>query len=328
MVKKHKIKKIAVLTSGGDGPGMNAAIRSVVRYAHYYGIKTYGVLRGYAGLVDNEMVEMGLRSVSNIIQHGGTILKTSRCKEFETKAGLSRAVRNLDENGIEGLITIGGDGTYRGAYDLTKVWRGQVVGAPGTIDNDLYGTDETIGYDTAVNTALEAIDKIRDTADSHERFFLIEVMGRHAGFIAIEVGIGGGAEEVLIPETKSDLSRLSRRLIEGKRKGKTSSIVIVAEGEEEGNAFQIAEKLKKVCQIESRVVVLGHVQRGGNPTARDRSLATELGAYAVEALRNGKTGVCVGKIGGMLKTTPLKTAFSKKKKPNSFLLKLIPILSN
>jgi 6-phosphofructokinase 1 len=325
--KRKKIGRIAVLTSGGDAPGMNAAIRAVVRVACYHGIEVFGVMRGYQGLIGDEFVKLSPREVSNVIQRGGTILKTSRSREFETAQGLRKAAENLEANGIDGLIVIGGDGTYRGAIDLARYWDGGIIGVPGTIDNDLYGTDDTIGYYTAVNTALEAIDKIRDTADAHERFFLVEVMGRHAGFIALDVGISGGAEEVLVPETKTKLKDVCDHLCAGKAKGKASSIIVVAEGDEEGNAFQIAEKLKTMSGNEYRVVVLGHLQRGGSPTAADRILATELGAFAVEQLMKGRSGVAVGTVNHELVTVSLKDCVSKKKKLNGYLLKLLPVLA-
>lgn len=268
MKHKAEINRIALLTSGGDAPGMNAAIRAVVRVGHYFRMKTYGIMRGYQGLIKGEFSEFGPRDVSNIIHRGGTVLKTSRCKEFETSEGLRKAKLNLEKKKIDGLMVIGGDGTYRGAYELSRIWDGQILGVPGTIDNDLYGTDFTIGYDTAVNTALEAIDKIRDTAESHERIFLVEVMGREAGFIALDVGISGGAEDVLVPEIKTNLKAICKHLCAAKEAGKTSSIIIVAEGEEEGGAFQIAEKLKEMSGNEYRVVVLGHLQRGGTPEWR------------------------------------------------------------
>ncbi len=284
-------------------------------------------MRGYKGLINNEIIEFGPRSVSNIIQRGGTILKSSRCKEFEKQQGIRKAKVNLERKEIDGLIVIGGNGTYRGGYDLSKVWSGKIMGIPATIDNDLYGTDYTIGYDTAINTALECIDKIRDTADAHERFFLVEVMGRKAGFIALDVAVSGGAEEVLIPETKTRVKDICERLCAGKKKGKMSSIIVVAEGDEEGGAFKIAEELKKMSGNEYRVVVLGHLQRGGVPTAADRLLAAELGAFAVEQLMKGKSGVAVGKVNDQLITTPLKYTWTKRKKLNPFLLKLVPILA-
>lgn len=326
-VVMKKIQKIAVLTSGGDSPGMNAAIRAVVRTARCRGLEVHGVLRGYRGLMEGAFEELGPRSVSNIIQRGGTILKTSRHGDFRTKKGLTQAARSLDNRQIEGLIAIGGNGTYNGAMDLAKVWKGQIITAPGTIDNDLYGTDFTIGYDTAVNTALGAIDKIRDTADSHERFFLIEVMGRHAGFIALDVAISGGAEEVLIPEMHQPIKALAKRLLASEKRGKLSNILIVAEGSLHGGAFETAKKLGAITGHDYKVMVLGHMQRGGTPTAVDRILATELGSFAVDQLILGKSGLAVGKRNGRLVTTPLKEAVTRRKKISNYLLKLLPILS-
>jgi 6-phosphofructokinase 1 len=322
-----QIKRIAILTSGGDAPGMNATIRAIVRSSHFYGLETLGVLRGYKGLIKNEFIQLGPRSVSNTVHRGGTFLKTSRCSEFETVPGLNLAKTNLIANEIDGLIVIGGDGTYHGAYDLQKIWPGKIVAIPGTIDNDLYGSDLTIGYDTAVNTALDAIDKIRDTAESHERFFLVEVMGRFSGFIALNVGVAGGAEEILIPEVKTSIRTVCRQLCEGKKKGKTSSIIIVAEGEKAGGAFAVAKKLKKMSGNEYRVVVLGHLQRGGCPSAADRILATELGAFAVDQILKGKTAIAVGKIAGQMTTTYLPQTWKKKKKLDYYLLKLLHVLA-
>ncbi len=322
-----KIKRIAVLTSGGDSPGMNAAIRAVVRAAHFRGLEAWGVLRGYRGLMEGAFEKLVPRSVSNIIQRGGTILKTSRHGDFRTQKGLRQAARELDRRGIDGLVAIGGNGTYGGALDLSKVWKGNILTLPGTIDNDLYGTDSTIGYDTAVNTALEAIDKIRDTADAHERFFLIEVMGRHAGFIALDVAISGGAEEVLIPEKHEPVAALGKRLVASEKCGKLSNILIVAEGSTHGGAFDAAKKLRAVTGHDYRVVVLGHMQRGGSPTAADRILASELGCFAVEQLLLGKTGVAAGKCGGKLVLTPLKDAIRRSKKISPHLLRILPILS-
>ncbi len=322
------MKKIAVLTSGGDSPGMNACIRAVVRVGNAYGLDVFGICRGYQGLIDQDYLVMGPRAVSNIVQRGGTMLRSSRCGDFQTEAGRKIATDFLEKMGIEGLVVIGGDGSLRGAEALSKTWKGCIVGAPGTIDNDLYGSDYTIGCDTAVNTALEAIDKIRDTADSHERVFLVEIMGRHCGFNAVQVGIGGGAEEVLIPETISKLEDVAAYLHKSAAKGKKSSILIVAEGEEEGGAFEVGAKLKEMAGIESRAIVLGHVQRGGNPTAMDRVLATELGAYAVDCLIEGKSCVMVGKIGNKLTATPLSDVLTRKKELDSYQLKLLPLLAS
>jgi len=318
--------RVAILTSGGDAPGMNAAIRSAVRSAKNLNWSVFGIKRGYRGLIYGELDEMGSRSVSNIIQHGGTILRTSRCKEFETDEGLQQAKRTLEAYGIQALIIIGGDGSFHGAVALAKIWDGQIVGLPGTIDNDLFGTDYTIGYDTAVNTAVEAIDKIRDTAEAQERFFLIEVMGREAGFIALEAGLSSGAEEIMVPEIHSELGEVHKRLMQGKQRGKTSSILVVAEGNHEGNAYEIGNKLKNLCGSDYRVVVLGHIQRGGSPTARDRILATKLGAYAVDVLAEGKTGVMVGEVKGELTTIPLEQTWQTKKPLDPYLLRLISVL--
>ncbi len=318
--------RIAILTSGGDAPGMNAAIRASVRVAKSNHWTVFGVNRGYRGLLMGELEEMGSRSVSNIIQRGGTILRSSRCKEFETDEGQATAKKTLEAFGIEGLIVIGGDGSLRGAHKLSQTWNGKIIGVPGTIDNDLYGTDFTIGFDTAVNTALEAIDKIRDTAEAQERYFLIEVMGRHAGYIALEAGIAGGAEEVLVPEISTNLPEIHNRLMKGKQRGKSSSILVVAEGNNEGTAFEIAKKLKQLCGTEYRVVVLGHIQRGGSPTAQDRIIATKLGAYAVDALKEGHTAVMAGEIHGTLCLTPLEETWTKKKALDPYLLRLGMVL--
>jgi len=321
------VKKIAVFTSGGDAPGMNAAIRAVVRVGVADGYSVVGIQGGYQGLIDNDLVHLGPRSVSNILQRGGTILRTSRSEEFKTPAGREKARAILEEHNIEALIAIGGDGTFRGAVALSKIWKGKIIGVPGTIDNDLFGTDYTIGYDTAVNTALESIDKIRDTAEAHERLFLIEVMGRHAGFIALESGVAGGAEEILIPEYPCSLKDLSERIHERRKKGKTSSLIIVAEGCSEGGAYQVAEKLKRMEHGDYRIVVLGYLQRGGSPSARDRILATKLGAYAVQVVTQGISGVMVGEIAGNLVTTPLPDTWEKKKSLDKVLLAIAPALA-
>jgi 6-phosphofructokinase 1 len=319
--------KIGVLTSGGDAPGMNAAIRSVVRAAASREWSVFGFRRGYDGLIQSDVVELAPRAVANILQLGGTVLKTARSDEFLTGAGRERAVRGLDERGLEALVAIGGDGTFRGALELARIWKGKVVGVPATIDNDVFGTDETIGFDTALNTALDAIDKIRDTASSHERLFLVEVMGRRSGFIALAVGTAGGAEEIFVPEVATDLAGCAERLIEAKNRGKAMSILVVAEGGREGNAFAVAEKLKARTGFESRITVLGHIQRGGRPSARDRILATKLGAFAVEAIAEGKTGVMVGEVRGELVSVPLEESWTRKKDLDAFLLRLIPVLA-
>lgn len=322
-----KVKRIGVLTSGGDAPGMNACIRAVVRTAVYHGIEIVGIMRGYAGLINGEIVEMDASSVSNIIQRGGTILKTARSEEFKTREGLARAAENLSRWDVDGLVAIGGDGTYRGASELSKECGVAVVGAPGTIDNDICGTDFTIGYDTATNIALDAVDRIRDTAASHDRIFFIEVMGRKSGFIALDVGVAGGAEAVMIPELPTDIAMMSKILTEGRARGKTSSIVIIAEGDDAGEAYAIAEKVKEKTGLEYRVTVLGHIQRGGSPTVQDRILASKLGAAAVKALKEGISNVMVGGVHGEVEFTPLETIWTQRKEMDTSLYKLAEMLS-
>jgi 6-phosphofructokinase 1 len=314
--------RFAVLTSGGDAPGMNAALRGVVREAHSLGHVVLGVQRGYYGLLQEELHPLGPRDVSNILQRGGTFLRTSRCPEFTREEGQIKAAETLRANAVDALIVIGGNGSLSGAMALAQHWDGQIIGLPGTIDNDLYGTDETIGYDTAVTTALDAIDKIRDTAESHERYFLVEVMGRDAGFIALQVALGGGAEEVLVPEETPDFPAMLSRLHKGKRAGKTSSIIVVAEGAYPGGATAVAEALSKLDGGDYRVTVLGHIQRGGSPTARERILSTRLGAYAVRAAVEGETGKMAGISGGELVLVPFADAVGKKKDLDRDLLAL------
>ncbi|MEI7801337.1 MAG: 6-phosphofructokinase, partial [Bacteroidota bacterium] len=288
-------KKIGVFTSGGDSPGMNAAIRAVVRSAVFNNFEVIGIRRGFEGMIDGDFIEMKSESVSNIIQRGGTILKTARSKRFITPEGMSMAAESLRKHNIDGLVALGGDGTFRGCFEFRMRENISSIGVPCTIDNDLYGTDFTIGYDTAINTAMEAIDKIRDTADSHNRLFFIEVMGRDAGFIALRSGIGGGAEAILVPETKTDIPHLISILEKGWKRNKSSSIVVVAEGDEAGGAYSIAKKVKEHFDYyDTRVSILGHMQRGGNPTCMDRVLASRLGVAAVEALIDGKENVMVG----------------------------------
>ncbi len=324
---KIDIKRIGVFTSGGDAPGMNACIRAVVRTALYHGVEVYGIMRGYEGMIQGEFTPMDRRSVSNIIQTGGTILKTSRSKEFYEEAGRQKAIQKLHEAGIEGLIAIGGDGTFRGAHKLYLESGIPIIGIPATIDNDLYGTDYTIGFDTAVNTALDAIDRIRDTAIAHGRIFWVEVMGRLAGFIAVDVGLAGGAEAILIPEVSTDLQELAEQLLRWHGMGKTSCIMVVAEGDMAGGAFQLASTVGEMTGLESRVTVLGHIQRGGKPTARDRVLASKLGAAAVEALLAGETDKMVGEVSGRIVLTPLEEAYSKRKPIDTTLLALADILA-
>jgi 6-phosphofructokinase 1 len=302
---------------------MNAALRGVVREACSLGHAVLGVQRGFQGLLNDELHPLGPRDVSNIIQRGGTVLRTSRSPEFATPEGLKKAAEALRSHSVDALIAIGGNGTLTGCMALAEHWSGQILGLPGTIDNDLYGTDETIGYNTAVNTALEAIDKIRDTADSHERYFLVEVMGRHAGFIALEVALGGGAEDVLVPEDIMDFAAISARLHKGKRAGKTSSIMVVAEGAYPGGAAAVAAELSKLGGAEYRICVLGHLQRGGSPTGRDRVLATRLAAFAVRSAMAGETGKMAGESGGKLVLVPFADAVGKKKNINRELLELV-----
>ncbi|MBU4346261.1 MAG: 6-phosphofructokinase [Candidatus Omnitrophica bacterium] len=326
------MKRIGVLTSGGDAPGMNAAIRSVVRYAVHNKIEVIGIFRGYAGLINEELKELNHRSVSNIINRGGTMLKTARCDEFLTEEGQRRAVQAIKKNKIDGLVLIGGDGTYRGGIELVKKWHLSCIGIPGTIDNDLNGTDSAIGCDTAVNTALEAIDKIRDTSTSMERIFVIEVMGREYGFIALQVALGGGAEEVLLPEKKFDFPRMCDEIVEGNIRGKVSWIIIVAEGAhlpdgQIAKAQDIAKKITEMTGLETREVVLGHIQRGGIPTARDRILATRLGAAAVELLMNGQNGKAVGVISDDINVVDLEFAVTKKELKVDNFYRLIKILT-
>lgn len=321
------IGKIGVLTSGGDAPGMNACIRAIVRSAAHYGIEVAGIRRGYAGLLDGDMIPLDTRKVTHILERGGTFLETSRCEEMKTPQGIQKAVDMMHRKHLEGLITIGGDGTFRGATELSKAGGFQVIGIPGTIDNDVYGTDFTIGFDTAINTALEATDKIRDTAESHNRLFFVEVMGRNRGFIALAVGIAAGADEILLPETETDFTALAERLKQCYRNGKRSAIVVVAEGDVPGGARTIAEQIRGMIDVEYRVVSLGHVQRGGSPTARDRILASELGAAAVDAIAEGRSGYMVGMIGSEIVLTPLSDTWTKTKELDARLLKLLHILA-
>lgn len=322
------MKKIAVFTSGGDAPGMNACIRSVVRSALFHNLEVYGIKYGYNGMIEGDIYKMKSYSVSNIVQRGGTILKSARSKDFMTKEGRKKAYEQLSSRGIEGLVAIGGDGTFTGANIFYEEYGIPVVGAPGTIDNDLFGSDYTIGFDTAVNTALEAIDKIRDTAMSHDRVFFIEVMGRHSGYIAIQSGIGGGAELVMVPETSTTINEVINALKKGKDAQKTSSIIVVAEGGEEGSAHEIATKVAPhLPSADIRVSTLGHIQRGGSPTAFDRILASRLGLAAVEGLLNGEKNVMVGIVDKEVVYTNLKIAISKSKPLDQDLIRLVDILS-
>ncbi len=321
------MKKIGVLTSGGDAPGMNACIRAIVRYGISRKLEVVGIRGGYRGILAKDIVKLGSRSVANIIHRGGTILETARCDEMKTEQGIRKANETLQSEGIEGLITIGGDGTFRGAVALAEAGDVKLIGVPGTIDNDVYGTDYTIGFDTAINTALGAIDKIRDTAGSLQRPFFVEVMGKTRGFIALEVGIAGGAEEILIPELPTKIEQLSLDISRSFKKGKKSSIVIVAEGDDAGGAFSIAQQVWERLGLEYRICVLGHVQRGGCPTARDRVLASKLGAAAVDALLEGKAGYMVGEFKGDITLTALRETWEKRKDLDSNSLRLIKALS-
>ncbi|MBO0929932.1 6-phosphofructokinase [Fibrella aquatilis] len=323
------MKRIAVFTSGGDAPGMNACIRAVVRGAVYHGIEVFGIRRGYTGMINGDIFQMTSHSVSNIVQRGGTILKSARSKEFMTPEGRAKAHEQIQKFGIEGLVAIGGNGTFTGATIFYDEYGIPTVGAPGTIDNDLYGTDYTIGFDTAVNTALEAIDKIRDTADSHDRIFIIEVMGRDSGYIAIQSGIAGGAEMVMVPEVLTPISEVVNTLKQGFVRSKSSSIVVVAEGEEEGSAAEVAEKISKLIdeELDMRVTTLGHIQRGGIPTAYDRILASRLGLGALEGLMNGEKNVMAGVINNELVYTPFRDTIRLPKPISEDLLRMVKILS-
>ncbi|TXK26899.1 6-phosphofructokinase [Pontibacter qinzhouensis] len=322
------MKRIGVYTSGGDAPGMNACVRAAVRAAVYYGLEVYGIKRGYNGMINGEIFKMDSSSVSNIIQKGGTILKSARSKEFMTKEGRQRAYDQLQQFGIEGLVAIGGNGTFTGAKLFYEEFGIPTVGAPGTIDNDLYGTDYTIGYDTAVNTALEAIDKIRDTADSHERVFFVEVMGRDSGYIAIPCAIGGGAEIAMIPEAVTTVESIIDTIRAGWGRSKTSSIIIIAEGEIEGGAMKVATKVMEVLpDMDARVTILGHVQRGGPPTVFDRMLASRLGIACVKGLIDGQKNVMAGTINSSLVYTPFEETITKKKEISQDLIKAVEMLS-
>lgn len=322
-----QIKKIGVFTSGSDSPGMNAAIRAVVRTAVLYDLEVVGIRRGYEGMINGEFVDMDRKSVSNIIQRGGTILKAGRSEEFKTPAGRKKAYDQLKSRNIDGLIALGGNGTFIGAKDLGREFDMPIIGVPCTIDNDLLGTDFTVGYDTAINTAIEAIDKIRDTAESHDRLFIVEVMGADSGLIALRVGIAIGAEAMMIPGTRSDMPALFSRLEMG-RKDKSSKIVVVAEGEEPGEAFEIGRIIKeKYPNYDTRISVLGHIQRGGKPTCMDRVLASRLGVAAVEVLRNGHRNEMAGLIHNSIVYTSFERSVKHNIDLNTDLLKVVEMLS-
>ncbi len=322
------IKKIGVFTSGGDSPGMNAAIRAVVRTANYHKIKCLGIYEGYNGLIAGDMKEMGARSVKNIINLGGTILRSARSAEFRTPEGREKAYQQCLNHKIDALVCIGGDGTFTGAQLFEKEFGIKVIGVPGTIDNDIFGTDFTIGYDTALNTAMEAIDKIRDTATSHNRVFFVEVMGRDAGFIALSSGIATGALDILIPEKSDSLDEMFGALQKAQKSGKSSSIIVVAEGEKLGNVFELAEKTKaKFANYDVKVSVLGHMQRGGTPTRADRVLASLLGYGAVIGLLEGKSNVMAGIRSNKLVYTPICEAIIKHNEIDAEMLKISEILA-
>jgi 6-phosphofructokinase 1 len=327
MINKTNIKNIGVFTSGGDSPGMNAAIRAVVRTGLYYNLDVTGIYRGYDGMISGDFQLMERKSVANIIQRGGTILKTARSEEFRTVEGRKKAYEQLIKHNVDAIVAIGGDGTFTGANIFYDEYKVPVIGLPGTIDNDLIGTDFTIGYDTAINTVIDAVDKIRDTAESHDRLFIVEVMGRDSGLIALRSGIGTGAEAILIPETKTDIRALINRL-ETSRKDKSSKIIIVAEGDDAGGAFEIAKVVKdKFPGIDTRVSILGHIQRGGAPSCMDRVLASRLGVAAVESLIAGRNREMIGVVNGQIHFTPFSNAIKHNPEVNPELLKIVEILS-
>ena len=323
------IKKIGVLTSGGDAPGMNAAIRSVVRTCAYHNIQCMGIYRGFEGMIEGDIIEMGPRAVKNIVNKGGTILKSARSKEFMTGEGRKKAHEHLKKLEIDALVIIGGDGSFTGGMVFNKEFGFPIIGIPGTIDNDIFGTMYTLGYDTALNTVVEVIDKIRDTANSHNRLFFVEVMGRDAGHIALNAGIGAGAEEILIPEENLGLDRLLESLERSKASGKSSSIVVVSEGDKIGkNVFELKDYVEEnLPEYDVRVSVLGHMQRGGSPSCFDRVLASRLGVKAVESLLEGKTNYMVGLMADKIELTPLEQAVKGKSKIDEELLRVSDIMS-
>jgi 6-phosphofructokinase 1 len=326
---EKKVSRIGVLTSGGDSPGMNAAIRAVVRTGIYHGLEVHGIMRGYQGLIEDDIYKMESRSVANIIQRGGTMLKTARCKEFFEYEGRKKAFENLKRRDIEGLIIIGGDGSFRGAVQFSKEFDLPCIGIAGTIDKDIYGTDFTIGFDTAVNTAVEAIDKIRDTMDAHDRIFIIEVMGRDAGYIALHSGIATGAENILIPELKTNIEEIINSLQEKERRKKLVNLIVVAEGDDFGGANEVQRVLKeKLPNAEIRVCILGHIQRGGSPTCLDRLISSRMGYHAVECLLEGKFNVFVGILNNKMHYIPLENAVKNKGKISEEWMKIVKILAS
>ena len=326
---EKKVTKIGLLTSGGDAPGMNAAVRAVVRTGLYYGMEVYGIMRGYMGMIEDDIVKLESRSVANIIQRGGTILKTARCKEFFNYAGRQKAYENLKKRGIDCLVIIGGDGSFRGAVEFSREFGVPCIGIAGTIDKDIYGTDFTIGFDTAVNTAVEAIDKIRDTMDAHDRIFVIEVMGRDAGYIALHSGIATGAENILIPERKTDIDAVITSLQETERRKKLVNLIVVAEGEKFGGASEVQRRIQEdLPNAEIRVCILGHIQRGGSPSCLDRLIASRMGYHAVECLMEGRYNVFVGIMNNKMHYIPLEAAVKTKGTISDEWLKIVKILAS
>jgi 6-phosphofructokinase 1 len=324
----NEVKRIAVLTSGGDAPGMNAAVRAVVRTAVFHDLHVYGIYRGYDGMVNGDIKRLEVGDVANIMQRGGTVLKTARSDAFRTVEGRKQAFDSLSAHDIDGVVVVGGNGTYTGADIFGKEFGIPMVGLPGTIDNDIYGTDYTIGFDTAINTAVQAVDKIRDTADSHNRLFFVEVMGRHSGYIALHTGIGSGAGAILLPENQTDISHLSDMLKKSAKRQKLFNLVIVAEGNPSGDAHTVAEQIKSLNpEYDIKVTIIGHLQRGGSPTAMDRVLATRMGHSAVQSLLRGERGIALGIINDKITFTPFHDAITKTKSLNKELVKMAEILA-
>lgn len=324
-----KVNNIAVLTSGGDAPGMNAAVRAVVRTGIYHHLNVFGVMYGYRGMLTGDIFPMESKSVANIIQRGGTVLKTARCKEFYEAEGRKKAYENLKKFGIDGLVVIGGDGSFKGAQKFSQEFDIPCIGLPGTIDKDIAGTDFTIGFDTAVNTAVEAIDKIRDTADAHDRLFIIEVMGRDAGYIGLHSGIATGAEHILIPERKTNIDDVIDDLMANERRQKMVNLIVVAEGDEFGGANEVARHVKeRMPHLDTRVCILGHIQRGGAPTCNDRVIASRMGYAAVDALIGGTSNVMIGIVNNKIQYTPLDKAVKAKQKIDPEWFKIVKILAS
>lgn len=321
------LKRIGVYTSGGDAPGMNACLRAVVRTARARGLEIWGIEKGYVGFIENHMRPLAARDMANILQRGGTVLKTGRSPEFQKPEVRARAMENLRKNQIDAAVCIGGDGSFRGAMALWQEHQFPIVGTPGTIDNDLFGTDLTIGFDTAVNTAMEAIDKIRDTADSHDRLFIVEVMGRNSGHIAASVGLACGAEEVFTPEINTTVDKAVEKVLEAQKKGKRSSIIIAAEGQKPGRAYDLGEAIRKKTGLDAKVAILGHIQRGGSPTATDRIIAARMGSAAVDSLLRGQCDVMIGIEKNELVNVPFELATQREKKTSLDYVKLANLLA-